>query len=196
MLFLSCFSTAVEWPRWARLPSRGKWNRLYVWGTFSSLFPIWGEQNGSWIWLLECTSSCREALLFHSQYLTTILLVPPTCSFVARGFQQSLCLPPLPLVRHRRTFMKWRWRQIWGDEVMRMKKTRDRLRVKLLCLGNRGAVGRPHTLRRTSRDPVARVIGTTGRCGAAAVRCQEYDVLYLAFRTPSVRPFTHSWGFV
>ena len=77
-----------------------------------------------------------------------------------------------------------------------MKKTHDRLRVKLFRWGSRCAVGRPHTLRRPSRDHVARVTGTTGRGGAAAVRCQEYDVLYLAFRTPTVRPFTHSWGFV
>ena len=77
-----------------------------------------------------------------------------------------------------------------------MKKTNDRLRVQLLRWGSRCAVGRSHTVRRPSRDPVARVIGTTGRGGAAAVRCQEYDVLYLVFRTPTVQPFTHSWGFV
>ena len=76
---------------------------------------------------------------------------------------------------------------------MKMKKTHDWLRVKLLRWGSRCAVGRPHTLRRPSRDPMARVIGTIGRDGAAAVRCQEYDVLHLAFGTPTVRPFTHSW---
>ena len=57
---------------------------------------------------------------------------------------------------------------------------------------SRCAVGRPHTLRRPFRDTMARVIGTIGRGGAAAVRCQEYDELCHAFRTPTVRPFTHS----
>ena len=35
-------------------------------------------------------------------------------------------------------------------------------------------------------------LGTTGRGGAAAVRCHEYDMLHLAFRTYTARPFTHS----
>ena len=76
------------------------------------------------------------------------------------------------------------------DRMMMMKTT---LHVKLITWGSRCAVGRPHTLRRPSRDPVARVIGTTGRGGAAAVRRQEYDMLHLAFHTPTVRPFTDSW---
>ena len=64
---------------------------------------------------------------------------------------------------------------------MNMKKTPDWLRVKILRWVSRCAVGGPHTLRRPSRDPMVRVIGTIGRGGAAAVRCQEDNVLHLAF---------------
>ena len=44
-----------------------------------------------------------------------------------------------------------------------------------------------HGLRRPSRDPMTRVIGTTGRGGTAAVRCQEYDMLL------TVQTFTNCW---
>ena len=50
----------------------------------------------------------------------------------------------------------------------------------------------PHTSPTISRS-YGRVIWMIRRSGAAAVRCQEDDVLHIGFRTPTVRPFTHSW---
>ena len=63
------------------------------------------------------------------------------------------------------------WSATAIDKMMKIKKTQDWLRVKLLRWGSRCEVEQPHTLRRPSRYTMARVIGTIGRGGAAAVRC-------------------------